>query len=219
MSNVKLPKIVDDADEEDSDQYYAIRNELSDARTKRRLLPSTLSSHMNEETTSRLGYDSVMDDLNDSELNTNYNKRPNINISTMQYLESQPDLVNAIRIGFIIYPSKGFIKQLYERQPDSIKFSVTKELEASSESVSKKQFDDYSTHMRQKQKQYMYDFLLIKYLNMSLKHIIEVGDLFVCENIRILNLANNYLFDLEPLRNCCNLYRLDLSTNQVIIHF
>jgi Leucine-rich repeat (LRR) protein len=104
--------------------------------------------------------------------------------------KSQESIVKeAIQVGYLIFPNKEYIWKEYESQID---YEPSK--------VKKTEKNDFSQ---------------IKFLKLSNVPIVELGDLFLCTNLRILNLSSNYLMNIESLAGCVNLIRLDLQNNQV----
>jgi hypothetical protein len=115
-------------------------------------------------------------------------------------------ILQAIRIGYLIFPSRNFVWSLFEKQPD---------YDLKQNQILVKYLPKYTSRSA---KIYENDFSKILFLNLCYVPIIEIGDVNLCTNLRILNLSNNYLVDVEPLDKCVNLIRLDLQNNQVILH-
>ena len=130
--------------------------------------------------------------------------------NTKSLPEASEEFINAIKIGFIIYPSTQLIRQVYEQQHDAIRLDDGKHQRDPKEETEKEELSMYPR---------LNGLHTISYLNMTSKRIIEVGDLCFCEHLRVLNLSSNYLIDIEPLRICTNMLRLDVSQNQVSINF
>ena len=104
--------------------------------------------------------------------------------------KSQESIVKeAIQVGYLIFPNKEYIWKQYESQVD------------------------YEPSPKSKRSEN--DFSQIKFLKLSSVPIVELGDLFLCTNLRILNWSSNYLMNIESLAGCVNLIRLDLQNNQV----
>lgn len=109
----------------------------------------------------------------------------------------------AVEVGYIVYPSKQLIWEIYSRQSDFNK--------------------DYYHQLAQQQQQRpkskkspfnVYEKIL--FLNLQNVPIIEIGDISICSNLRILNLSCNYLSRIDALVGCCGkLMRLDLHQNQL----
>ena len=110
-------------------------------------------------------------------------------------------ILEAIEVGYLLYPSKEFLWKIFEKQSDFDPVKSKKTVRQRSRYY----HDDISVN----------DYSSIFYLNLSNVPIIEIGDVSLCRNIRILNLSSNYLINIEPLCNCTNLLRLDLQNNQV----
>ena len=55
----------------------------------------------------------------------------------------------------------------------------------------------------------------VYYFNLSRHRLIEIGSLYLCDNLTVCILANNYIRTFEPLVYCNNLQMLDLHGNQV----
>ena len=118
---------------------------------------------------------------------------------------SDEDIVlEAIEVGYLLYPSKDFIWKIYEKQLD---FDLIK---------SQKPVKNYRSRYYQEELM-TNDYTTIKFLNLCKIPIIEIGDICLCQNLRILNLSNNYLINIESLSICINLIRLDLQNNQVCL--
>lgn len=109
----------------------------------------------------------------------------------------QATILQAIKIGYLLFPSKEFLWKIFENQGDSVN-----EVESSS-----MKFDKVSSILNKLGR--------IRFLNLQNIPIIEIGDVDLCKNIRILNLSNNYLLNIEPLAVCKHLIRLDLQKNQL----
>lgn len=122
----------------------------------------------------------------------------------------QADVVNAINSGYLIFPSAQFIFQYYQDQSD---FEENNEqiLGTVKRRRSSKSLPDTESEITA-------EFYLpfITYLKLSSVPIIEIGDIGFCRNLNILNLSNNHLKQIEALRECVKLFRLDLQDNQVI---
>lgn len=114
-------------------------------------------------------------------------------------------ILEAIQIGYLQYPSKEFIWNIYKQQSDFDPIASQKLIVKSSR----------SRYLRDET--LVNDYTTIKYLNLFNIPIIELGDIYLCSNIRILNLSNNYLINIDSLASCTQLFRLDLQNNQVII--
>lgn len=133
-------------------------------------------------------------------------QKPNIKYDTknlQDLIEDKKDetiIYEAINIGYLLYPSKELIWKTYEQQTDF-------DLKSSQKLIKKLKYyhDD----------EFENDFLSIVYLNLSKVPLLEIGDLFICQNLTILNLSNNFLVTIEPLIECVNLLRLDLQNNQI----
>lgn len=113
-------------------------------------------------------------------------------------------VLEAIRTGYLIYPSKEFIWSQFEKQPE---FDFNK---------SQKEISVYSKYVKRYESKYENDFGKIKYLILSRVPIIELGQLNLCVNLVVLNLSHNYLTEIEYLSKCVHLVRLNLEGNQVI---
>ena len=122
----------------------------------------------------------------------------------------QADIVNAINSGYLIYPSAEFILSKFQQQSD---FDGKNEIILSQKNQRK------SSKSRSLPVDEEYDvtfyFPYINYLNVSNVPIIEIGDIFMLKNLRILDLSDNHLKSIEPLNTCINLLQLDLNGNQV----
>ena len=135
----------------------------------------------------------------------NYNFK-NLN-RLLQGNASDEDIVlEAIEVGYLLYPSKDFIWRIYEKQVD---FDPVKSQKVIKNYRSRYYEEELTTN----------DYSTIKFLNMCNVPIIEIGDICVCQNLRILNLSSNYLINIEYLSVCVHLVRLDLQNNQVATRF
>lgn len=144
-----------------------------------------------------------------------------VNLDGLQLDKNEEAIISeAIKIGYLIYPSKDIIWQLFQKQPIYYEFE---EYLDSQPKATKHRHHNYHHHLTHpfalKADEYadeaIIDMNFIKFLNMSQLHILEIGDVCFCENLQILNLSNNYIIRIEPLMQCMNLIRLDLSNNQV----
>ena len=114
---------------------------------------------------------------------------------------------DAIKIGYLIYPSKDVLWQLFQIQPNYKEFS---------EYLSNNLGGNKARSLKNKNEfQDSADLKVIRHLNLCDLHVLEIGDLCFCERLQILNLSNNYLIRIDPLIQCTNLIRLDLHNNQV----
>jgi hypothetical protein len=112
-------------------------------------------------------------------------------------------VLDAINVGYLIYPSREFLWTVYKKQSD---FDETK---------SKKLTRNRSQYTNRTHDTLENDFATVRFLNLAAVPIIELGELNLCLNLTVLNLSNNYLVDMWPLARCVNLVRLDLQNNHV----
>jgi hypothetical protein len=122
------------------------------------------------------------------------------------YDKNEQAIINdAIKIGYLIYPSKDVLWQIFQTQPNYNEFTeyLNSVKSSTNRSKTKSEYEDLS------------ELKVIKHLNLSNLHVLEIGDVCFCERIQILNLSNNYLIRIDPLIQCTNLLRLDLNNNQV----
>lgn len=128
-------------------------------------------------------------------------KEVNYDVKNLVHLirnkSNKATILHAVKIGYLLYPSVEFICKIYESQ-------TNREHDVES---SNSQWDKKSKILAQLQS--------ILYLNFHSVPIIEVGDVRLCQNLRILNLSSNYLFNIDPLVECKHLFRLDLQNNQL----
>ena len=125
---------------------------------------------------------------------------------TLIYDKNEQAIINdAIKIGYLIYPSKDVLWQIFQIQPNYNEFTeyLTHTKSGTNRSKNKSEYEDLT------------DLKVIRHLNLSNLHVLEIGDVCFCERIQILNLSNNYIIRIEPLIQCSNLIRLDLNNNQV----
>jgi Leucine-rich repeat (LRR) protein len=94
-------------------------------------------------------------------------------------------LNQAVKAGFLIYPTIEFLLDIYQSQSHNL--------------ISKKREN----------------LMQLIYLNLNGNLLIDIGDIDLCTNLTILILSDNYLTNIEPLRNCINILRLDLQNNHV----
>jgi Leucine-rich repeat (LRR) protein len=132
----------------------------------------------------------------------NYNFK---NLSRLLQGNSQDEdiVLEAIEVGYLLYPSKDFIWKIYEKQND---YDPIK---------SQKPVKNYRSRYYQEEIM-ANDYTTIKFLNMCNIPVIEIGDICLCQNLRILNLSSNYLISIDSLAICINLIRIDLQNNQVM---
>jgi len=119
----------------------------------------------------------------------------------------------AIKIGYLIYPSKDLIWHLFKQQADFSlrKSSHTKHREPNI--VASELLNNYNASNDDNAE--LIRLAAIKYLNASRLHTLEIGEICFCEHIEILNLSGNYIKRIEALAQCVHLSRLDLSDNQI----
>lgn len=104
-------------------------------------------------------------------------------------------IIQAIEVGYIVYPSKELIWEIYKQQSD---------------------YEEETTRPRPRSTSYqLMLYQKIRYLNFQNIPIVEVGDLPICTNLRILNLSCNYVTRIDSLIVCKHLTRLDLHKNQL----
>jgi hypothetical protein len=119
------------------------------------------------------------------------------------YDKNEKAIINdAIKIGYLIYPSKEVICQIFQNQPNFNEF--TEYVEKNLSKFNPKGNNEHEI-----------DLNAIKHLNLSYLHVLEIGDVCFCERLQILNLSNNYIIRIDPLIQCTSLIRLDLNNNQV----
>ncbi|RNA33875.1 leucine-rich repeat and IQ domain-containing 3 [Brachionus plicatilis] len=142
--------------------------------------------------------------LNNEE-KSNYNAK-NLNKTIQDATNDQEQraaILDAIKIGYLLYPSRDLIWDIFKVQADYDEKKCRKLVRKSKRSkllVTESLENDYSK---------------ILFLNMTKIPLFEIGDLLICRNIVILNLSNNFLMNIEPLADCTNLVRLDLQNNQL----
>ena len=141
--------------------------------------------------------------------------------------KSQQDIVKkAIQVGFLVYPSKELLLAMYKQQFNYHNYLNDSSDNDDNEERAEYQNDEGSRFSVVKSKSDRLDlnyehYVLenelekILFLNLRSVPIIELGHLAACTSLRILILSNNYLIDIEGLRECVNLFRLDLQNNQV----
>jgi hypothetical protein len=130
--------------------------------------------------------------------------------------KSEMEIMNdAIRVGYLVFPSKEFLWKLFRTQNTHELQLFEKKYKASVSSADLSRRNRLSAQSSSQQIKLFYDFNLVKYLNLSYSHIAEIGDIYLCQNIQILILSENYLTRIEPLICCVHLIRLDLHKNQV----
>ena len=113
--------------------------------------------------------------------------------------KSQQEIIlQAIKIGYLVYPSKEFLWKVFRNQDDIVDKGEEED------SVKFEKFSSFLNGLNR-----------IKFLNLQNIPIFEIGDLDLCYNIKILNLSSNYLINIEPLAVCKQLMRLDLQKNQL----
>ena len=113
-------------------------------------------------------------------------------------------ILNAIRVGYLIYPSKELIWSIFSKQAD---FNLKQ---------SQRQTKVTSKYTRRSDTVFENDPTKIGFLNLSRLPMIEMGDLDLCTNLTVLNLSNNYLIEIDPISRCHSLFRLDLHNNQLV---
>lgn len=137
--------------------------------------------------------------------NPNYNAK-NLNKTIQKATDDQDQraaILEAIKIGYLLYPSRDLIWDAFQKQTDYDEKNCRKLVRKSKRSktfIAESLENDYSK---------------IFFLNLSKIPLFEIGDLPICRNIVILNLSDNFLMNIEPLADCVNLIRLDLQNNQV----
>lgn len=137
--------------------------------------------------------------------NPNYNAK-NLNKTIQDASDDQEQrtaIIEAIKIGYLLYPSRELIWDIFQKQTDYDEKKCRKLVRKSKRSkvlITESLENDYSK---------------IFFLNMSKIPLFEIGDLPICKNIIILNLSDNFLMNIEPLADCINLIRLELQNNQV----
>lgn len=121
------------------------------------------------------------------------------NLSIINDRKENLMIKEAVKNGHLIYPTQEFIWSKFKKQIDFNQLYVPKK--------KKRKSDNYEVTSE--------ELKLIIFLNMSNERIVELGDLCLCVNLKILNLGNNHLVNVDALSSCVNLFRLDLQNNQV----
>ena len=140
---------------------------------------------------------------------------PNYNTENLSDLietkSEEADIINAINSGYLIFPSVDFVLERFQQQSDySDKcVHVVEGLKRRKSSRSKSLPDE-------EQLTPSHYFPHIHYLDASDVPIIEIGDICLLKNLRILNLSENHLKHINPLVNLVHLMCLDLHGNQII---
>lgn len=55
----------------------------------------------------------------------------------------------------------------------------------------------------------------VRLLNLQNRRLQDISIVDLCERLEICNLSNNFIYDIEPLKWCRNLFCLDVHSNQV----
>ena len=149
--------------------------------------------------------------------NLNYNLK-NIN-ELIADKNDEAIVLEAIRVGFLVYPSEHLIWDTFKKQVDYER--VVQEKLIKKEMITRRTVFSLEQSMMMWAMMYdparFRDFKMIDFLNFSTLPMIELGEIPLCTNLKILNLSNNYLINIEPLMNCVHLFKIDLQNNQVYL--
>lgn len=126
----------------------------------------------------------------------------------------QADIVNAINSGYLVFPGADFIYDRLQKQSD-----FDEKNEQILEVIEREKLTIEKSLDEDNQLTSAFYFPFVNYLNCSSIPIIEIGDIAMCRNLRILDLSNNHLKHFDALCNLVNLFRLDLQNNQVCQYF
>lgn len=141
--------------------------------------------------------------------------QPNYNAENLGDLietrSEEAEIVNAINSGYLVFPSVHFILERFQQQSDYAEkcILVVESLRRRKSTRSKSLPDE-------EQLTPSHYFPHIHYLNASDVPIIEIGDIGLLRNLRILNLSENHLKHVDPLASLSRLMCLDLHGNQII---